>query len=108
MAETEKLASAIFRAIDDLNDQLPSERRLEKRLDTVLYGKSGRLDSLGLVNLIVAIEERVGDELGETVTLADEKALSQRDSPFRTVGTLAEYIGRLLKEKREASGHADH
>ena len=103
MSETEKVASAIFRAIDDLNDQFPSERRLEKELDTVLYGKSGRLDSLGLVNLIVAIEERVGDELGESVTLADEKALSQRDSPFRTVGTLVEYIGRLLKEKREAS-----
>ena len=47
-----------------------------------LIGQDGLLDSLGLVNLILLVEERIADELGVSVTLADEKAMSQRSSPF--------------------------
>ena len=51
------------------------------------------------MNLIVAVEQAVEDELGVRVTLADEKAMSQRSSPFRTVGTLAAYVWRQLGER---------
>lgn len=52
----------------------------------------GRLDSLGLVTLIVDLEERLLDDLGIAVTLATGDALSRRHSPFRTVGTLSDYV----------------
>jgi acyl carrier protein len=60
----------------------------------------GRLDSLGLVTLIVDLEERLQDELGLPVALGTERALSQRHSPFRTVGTLTDYILELAGEAR--------
>jgi acyl carrier protein len=88
----------VYRAIDELNPQLPPERRLDKAPETVLFGRDGRLDSLGLVGLIVAIEQALEDELGASVTLADEKAMSQRSSPFRTVGTLGAYVRARLEE----------
>jgi acyl carrier protein len=94
----EEVLRIVYRAIDELNPQLPPERRLEKSPETAVFGRAGRLDSLGLVNLIVAIEQAVEDELAVSVALADEKAMSQRSSPFRTIGVLAAYVRERLEE----------
>lgn len=59
--------------------------------DTELFGADGILDSMALVTLVVAVEQAIEDKLGVSVALADEKALSQARSPYRTVATLASY-----------------
>jgi acyl carrier protein len=56
------------------------------------------LNSLDLVSVIVGLEERIEDEYAVSVTIADERAMSQRHSPFRTVGTLADYVHQLIAE----------
>ena len=100
MSDNEKFIQAIFYAIDEINEQLPEKKQiLTKSVDTVLFGESGKLDSLGLVSLIVATEQRLEELFEVYLTLADEKAMSQKNSPFRTVGTLAEYISKLMEEK---------
>ena len=98
MGGTEKVMIAIFNAIDEENAVAEPEQVLKKAQETVLFGEGGQLDSLGLVSLIVATERQVEETCGKTIALADEKAMSQNRSPFRTVGTLAEYIGTLLDE----------
>jgi acyl carrier protein len=65
---------------------------------TRLVGGSALLDSAAVVSLIVEIEQRVDDQYGVAITIADERALSQERSPFRTVGTLADYVVRLCAE----------
>ena len=72
--------------------KLPSDLGSE----TLLFGQDGILDSLGLVSLVVAVEQGIEEKFGVSVSLADEKAMSQRNSPYRTVGSLAEYAGRLI------------
>jgi D-alanine--poly(phosphoribitol) ligase subunit 2 len=89
----------VFSAIDELNKQLSKEDRLEKSLETSLFGRNSKLDSLGLINLIVAVEQNIEDEFDITITLADERAMSEKHSPFRTVRSLADYIEVLLKEE---------
>jgi acyl carrier protein len=59
---------------------------------TALFGIDSALDSMGLVALVLDIEEQLADRLGVEVTLMDERALSRRHSPFRTVGTLTDYV----------------
>ena len=49
--------------------------------------------------MVVAVEQNIEDEFDVTITLADERAMSQQTSPFRTVGTLTDYIEMLLGEK---------
>jgi acyl carrier protein len=71
--------------------------------DTVLFGSNGLLDSIGLVSVAIAVEQAVQDRYQVTITLADEKALSQKHSPYRTVGTLARYAQGEIAAKR---GHA--
>lgn len=99
MIHSEKINETIFNALDEINQLLPDENKIEKKEDTVLYGANSRLDSLGLVNLIVAVEQAIQDELGQSVDLTDEKALSQKNSPFLTVKTLSDYITLLLNNE---------
>ena len=63
---------------------------------TVLFGKDGVLDSMGLVTLIIAVEQGLEDRFGEQVGLADEKAMSQARSPYRSVSSLADYAEQQL------------
>jgi len=66
--------------------------------DTRLFGKEGVLDSMGLVTLIIAVEQAIEDRFDKAVALADEKALSQSRSPYRSVATLAEYASSQIQK----------
>ena len=94
-----QVESTVRSVIDELNEARADGERIGTEPATVLYGSGSVLDSLGLVNLIVSIEARVGEDFGESVTLADEKAMSMRNSPFRTVATITEYVHQLLTEQ---------
>ncbi len=60
--------------------------------DAVLVGPGALLDSLGVVALIVDIEGRLDSDHQVSVVLANDKAMSQKNSPFRTVGVLADHV----------------
>jgi acyl carrier protein len=66
--------------------------------DTVLVGNDAVLDSLGVVQLIVEVEQRVEESHSVSVTLANDKAMSARNSPFRTVGVLADHVIATAQE----------
>jgi acyl carrier protein len=99
MNNNEKVQKAIFSAVEGINTQLTDEEKLEINKDSILYGSKGKLDSLGLINLIVTVEQNIEDDFDITITLADERAMSQEHSPFRTIKTLTDYIEILLEEK---------
>lgn len=102
MVDRAQVVAAVLSAIEELNQDFPSSAPIEPAPDTVLFGRGSRLDSLGLVNLIVAVEGSLADELGVEITLADEKAMSQASSPFRTVDTLVDFIVMRLEENGDA------
>lgn len=91
-----EIVELIVETARDLGDD---ELSLDEELNagTRLFGEEGVLDSMGLVTLIVAVEQAIEDKLGRTVALADEKALSQERSPYRSVATLAEYASSQLQ-----------
>ncbi|HQY20609.1 MAG TPA: hypothetical protein PK294_10950 [Ignavibacteria bacterium] len=96
MTEQNKINELIFEVIKEINESLPSDKKIKVAADTVLYGSKSKLDSFGLVNLIVGVEEKIQDETGISITIADEKALSRKNSPFLTVKTLSDYVSELL------------
>ena len=101
MISIEQVLEIIFECIDEFNKQELSLEPLMKEKDEVIFGKNGKLDSLGLVNIIVTVEEKVEDKTGRSIVLADERAMSQEQSPFRTVETLSEYIVMLLNDNSD-------
>lgn len=70
--------------------------------ETVLVGKDAVLDSLGVVSLIVEVEQRIEGEHSVSITLANDKAMSARNSPFRTVGVLTDHILAMIAEESAA------
>jgi acyl carrier protein len=97
MNDPENIVTAIYRAVDWINGELRPDRQLIKARETRLLGSQSVLDSMHLVSLIVAIEREVEDMFGVTLTLVDERALSMKESPFRSIQSLADYIGILIK-----------
>jgi acyl carrier protein len=100
MNDPENIVAAIYRAVDWINGELPPERQLIKAPDTRLLGSQSVLDSMHLVTLIITIERELEDTFGVALTLADERALSMKESPFRSIQSLADYIGILIADAR--------
>ena len=94
-----KIETVIIEHIEEFNSTLENPVDLSKGADSVLFGAGGTLDSVDFVSLVVDIEQMVEDRFGQVVGLSDARALSQKNSPFRTVGTLAAYIESRLKEQ---------
>lgn len=89
----------IFQAIDEINLDLPKNKQVSKTETTQLFGSQSPLDSLELVNLIVSIEDKIDTEFDKTITIANEKAMSMKNSPFRDVKSLTDFILTLLDEE---------
>lgn len=94
----DKIVEIITEEIKDFNDTLETAINLEQGRDSVLFGQGSTLESVDFVSLIVNIEQAVSDEFNKEISLVDARAMSQKNSPFRTVGSLAEYIHSLLEE----------
>jgi acyl carrier protein len=86
--------SSLREVLEQADEAVPTDLGEE----TVIVGNSAVLDSLGVVSLIVEIEGRLEMEHEISVTLASDRAMSQRSSPFRTVGVLADYMCSVIKE----------
>ena len=95
-----ELIQLIIDTVNELAGQ--DEFELDGAVDanTSLFGDQGILDSMGLVSTVIAVEQAVEEKFDAGISLADEKALSQKNSPYRTVTTLAEYAEQLINEQK--------
>jgi len=67
---------------------------------TSLIGQQAVLNSLALVTLLVELEQKIEEAYEVVLTIADDRAMSQKHSPFRTVDSLTAYIENLIAEER--------
>jgi acyl carrier protein len=67
---------------------------------TALIGSNSVLSSIGLVTVIVDIESTLSEK-GIDVLILSEKAMSLTTSPFRSVGSLTNFIIQQVKEQNE-------
>jgi hypothetical protein len=96
--ETAELQALVLESVAQLNRSRTASDQLEVSPTAPIFGASSPLDSLGLVALLIEIEERLADR-GMTVTLANERALSRARSPFRDVPTLLTYLEEVVAQK---------
>lgn len=104
MPDQNQIIDNLYQVIDTLNRQLHPDQRLEKSPDTVLIGERGRLDSLGLVSFIVAVEQKIEEVFRTTIILTDDSLIADENGPFRTLGRLAEFISAKIKDQSSAAG----
>jgi hypothetical protein len=96
----EKVLTCVYAALDEANEDRQGLPPLEKSLETPIHGSASGLDSLGLINFVVAVEEGVERDVGAAIVLSDDRALSQERNPFESVRALVDYIDVLVSEQR--------
>lgn len=94
----EDVLSLVLDVARSVNPQLGNRISIDQGAEAPVFGVEAALDSLGLVSFLVAVEEAVADRIGVNLILADERAMSQTQSPYRTIGTLVAYIRLLLAD----------
>jgi len=87
----DKIFSIIKEAVTELNEELDYDTLKNVSEDTPVFGGEDGIDSLSLVTLVTEVESGIFDELELSISLADEKAMSMRNSPYRSVGALLEF-----------------
>lgn len=92
----DKILKIIIELVKKIGERNNIPNLINPQLETELYGMSGNLDSLSLVYLAVNLEDLISEEFGVEVTLVDDKAISQKNSPFKTIQSLKDYILELL------------
>lgn len=93
----EKVLNLVIAVVKEIGEDQDNDALSEVDEDTRLFGEN--LDSMGIVFLVSDMEDRIADEMEINLTLADERAMSQKTSPFRSVKTLARYITMLIEEQ---------
>lgn len=94
----EKVFEIISAAIEELNEELEYEELENVTAETPIFGGETGIDSLSLVSLVVEVEGNVNEAFDSNVTLADEKAMSSRNSPYRNVASFTEFVVARLGE----------
>ena len=94
----DKIFTIIKEALTELNEELDYDSLKNVSEDTGIFGGEDGIDSLSLVTLVTDVEGAIFDDLDKTISLADEKAMSMRNSPYRSVGALLEFALSKLEE----------
>lgn len=95
-SETAVLRDIVYPAVDEFARELEPGQALPKSPETQFSGPKASLSSLDLVNFLLVVEEHARTRSGKAVAVVSEKAMSRSQSPFRTLGLLAEFVGELV------------
>ncbi len=89
-----KIIQVIYGALAEVNEQLPRDKKLALSLETRIWGSGSGLDSLGFVNFIVALEQKLQNDLGAELVMAENEELLD----FTTVEDLAGRLKAILEK----------
>lgn len=100
MGNIAKIEATIFKVIDEVNNILSKDQILEKSRETVLLGHNSKLDSIGLINFIISLEQKIEEDFNTKVSLMTDLHEEKGTTNLANVGSLIEQINTLLKRGR--------
>ena len=93
----EKILDLVLQQLKEIGEEQEIKELIQSKENTPIYGNRGLIDSMTLALLVTEIEEAIELEFDKVISLVDEKAMSQKNSPFRTANSLADYIYNLIQ-----------
>lgn len=88
--DKEEIKSIVIDAIQQINEEFDQSLDIDSQL-------VGEIDSIILVHFLINIEESL-NQLGYNVIIANDKAFSQVNSPFKSIKTLIDYLEIIVNE----------
>ena len=94
MTDRSQIIDAVYAAVENTNEALPDDAKIEARESTVIHGNDSTVDSLGFVSLMVSIEQEVESVIGSCPSLVE--LLSDSSSDVSTLGEIADFIAKRV------------
>ncbi|MBT8423043.1 MAG: hypothetical protein HKN56_09250 [Gammaproteobacteria bacterium] len=94
----DKVEIAVNNAVARLNEMRDADSQLGTDPNTVLTGSEGQLDSMGLINLLLFVEEELAGALGTPVDVMTTVGEQAASSASFTIGELTALIERRANE----------
>lgn len=92
MPARQDILALLYESLAELNEFLPAESRFELAESTALIADTGGLDSLGTVNFVSTVEEKLERRYGRYISLTATGASVSIANPWTDVGGLADFI----------------
>ena len=92
MVNRSSIVDAVYVAIRNTNEAFPIEKKIEPSELERIIGAGAKIDSLGFVTLMVAVEKEVEAAVGSCPSLVED--LSDSSAGVTTVGQLIDYIAK--------------
>ena len=97
----EKLNSIYFDTIDELNDLLDQDNKLGKNVEEIIFGESSKLDSLGVINFMTIIEQKIDNEFNiNDFSLFDLISDNQISSGSELIKAIISWVGPQVKASK--------
>jgi len=93
----EDIEKMVISVVKDIGEELGIDALKSPSSKTKLFGKN--LDSMGVVLLVAEIEDELSENFNLEIAVADERAMSQKTSPFRTISSLTKYLEVIIDEQ---------
>lgn len=100
----EDIYEILYTAIDEFNEMQEEDEQLEKKHETVLfsrpgYTEKGVLDSMGIVNLLISVDEALdNDERSVKINFDVNHILENKENILQSIETLANHIYSLSEK----------
>jgi len=105
MLDKNQIKTIIYRAIDRVNEVLLEEDAIAQNGGTILMGEGAKLDSMGFVNFVVALEEEFVAETGFNLNLVERlNTTVGKIARIRTIDGLIDFL--LDSSKNFPSGES--
>ena len=93
----EKILNIVLQQLKEIGEEQEIKELINCKANTPIYSRNGTIDSITLVYLVTELEEAIELNYDKIITLVDEKAMSQKISPFRSANSLADYMIKLIE-----------
>ena len=97
MVAAGELREIVLAAMSSANLTRTADSQMTVADNAPIFGPGSPLDSLGLVSLLMDIEDGLA-QMGIQLTLSDARAMSRKRSPFRDVPELVAFMTELRAE----------
>jgi len=97
--DRQRIINCVFSAIEQVNATRAPEEAVLPAIDTVLVSDQSGLDSLGLINFVVALEDQLSQAFGRQIPLAESALDPSARRHFATVADLADHLEAILSKE---------
>jgi acyl carrier protein len=94
----QEIVNIIYLSIDEINELQPQNKRVPKSMESVLLGQESALDSLGFINFVVTLEQKIQEKFGIEISLTEDEEFTRVNSSYRTVDSLARFLQSKLSQ----------